>query len=210
MGNLLNRCFGRVKFRNRAKYIKTRYKIEKDFTIEFDNLMDDEEVPHEGASVTRNVVEAHERSLLLNKQYDILVREQKKIDIEIDAKLNEHEDQIAEEEEAFYAAKREAARIAKAQREQEKQAKAKQNSGLPNSGASSEEPPWVDGDSDWDVAGGEDDFDKFLDSVKARSPSAQKRETDSQTPEKDIPEKSHPDHGTPPKVTLDSDLDSDQ
>lgn len=71
------------------------------------------------------------------------------------------------EEEAYYEARREAARIARLQRVAKEQA-AKNFSKIGATGRS-----WLgDNENEWDVAGGEDDFEMFLASVKARSLSA--------------------------------------
>eukprot|EP00058_Branchiostoma_floridae_P016431 XP_002601919.1 hypothetical protein BRAFLDRAFT_86403 [Branchiostoma floridae] len=74
--------------------------------------------------------------------------------------LQEQEEQLRIEEEAFYAAQREAARIAKQRKLLDQQQAAAKNG--PKA--------WVGGDQDdWEVAGGEEDFEKFLESVKQRA-----------------------------------------
>ncbi|KAJ8318882.1 hypothetical protein KUTeg_003973 [Tegillarca granosa] len=108
------------------------------------------------------LVTDRERQLLSSKQYTELINEQKKLDNELDKKLAEQEEEIRKEEEAYYEARREAARIAKLQKAKEEAAKAKNST----KGTKS----WLgDDENEWDVAGGEDDFEMFLASVKARS-----------------------------------------
>ncbi|CAE1275472.1 unnamed protein product [Acanthosepion pharaonis] len=81
--------------------------------------------------------------------------------------LAKQEEELRMEEEAYYEARREAARIARLQRVAKEQA-AKNFSKIGATGRS-----WLgDNENEWDVAGGEDDFEMFLASVKARSLSA--------------------------------------
>ncbi|XP_061175206.1 AP-1 complex-associated regulatory protein-like [Saccostrea echinata] len=169
MGNCIARCFGISS--KRRKYLRTRYSVERDISVEFENLMEDDPVQDE---VTRLVTE-REKQLLASKQYTNLIHEQKRIDAEIDKKLAQQEEDIRLEEEKFYEAKREAARIAKLQKAKEKKAK----TSTQGSGKS-----WLgENEKDWDVAGGEDDFELFLANVKARSlkTTARLREGDGQS-----------------------------
>lgn len=169
MGNCIARCFGIAD--RRRKYLRTRYSVERDFSIEFENLMEDDPVQDE---VTRLVTE-REKQLLASKQYTNLIHEQKRIDAEIDSKLAQQEEELRLEEEKFYEAKREAARIAKLQKAKEKKAKTSAPSGSKS---------WLgENEKDWDVAGGEDDFELFLANVKARSlkTTARLREGDGQS-----------------------------
>uniref|UniRef100_A0A0L8HFU9 AP-1 complex-associated regulatory protein n=1 Tax=Octopus bimaculoides TaxID=37653 RepID=A0A0L8HFU9_OCTBM len=104
-----------------------------------------------------------EKQLLSEKQYRGLVHEQKKIDAEIEAQLAKQEEELRMEEEAYYEARREAARIVRLQRIAKEQQATKTHT----------DRSWLgDNENDWDVAGGEDDFEMFLASVKARSLSA--------------------------------------
>lgn len=137
--------------------MRTRYSVERDVSVEFENLMDDD---NNDGETTRLVTEK-EKQLLLTKQYTDIVNHQKVIDAEIDIKLRQQEEEIRAEEENFYEAKREAARVAKLQKAREATAKAK---------TSRRGKSWLgDDEAEWEVAGGEDDFDMFLESVKARS-----------------------------------------
>ncbi|GFO02338.1 Ap-1 complex-associated regulatory protein-like isoform x1 [Plakobranchus ocellatus] len=152
MGNCIHRCFGVVD--RRRRYLRSKYEQEQDFSIEFENLMDEESNRDE---MTRLLTE-RERHLLNGKQFDALVSEQARLDIEVDQKLANQEQELEREEEAFYEAKREAARIARLNKEKEKQAK--------NNPAHNKS--WANED-EWEIAGGEDDFEVFLANVKARS-----------------------------------------
>lgn len=159
MGNCIARCCGKDK----RKYLRTRYSVDRDFSIEFENLMDDEAVQDE----MNKPLTDHEKELLSAKQFNALIHEQKLIDAEIGIKLAKQEEELRMEEEAYYEARREAARIARLQRVAKEQA-AKNFSKIGATGRS-----WLgDNENEWDVAGGEDDFEMFLASVKARSLSA--------------------------------------
>lgn len=160
MGNCIHRCFGVVD--RRRKYLRAKYEEEHDFSIEnyylddddFENLMDEESSRSE---MTRLLTD-RERHLLNGKQFETLLVEQNGIDAEIDAKLANQEQELEREEEAFYEAKREAARIARLNKEKEDQAK--------NNPAHNRS--WANED-EWEIAGGDDDFEIFLANVKARS-----------------------------------------
>ncbi|XP_041364575.1 AP-1 complex-associated regulatory protein-like isoform X1 [Gigantopelta aegis] len=157
MGNCLTRCCSICD--KRRKYLRTHYNVERDFSIEFENLMDDDAHEDMNRPLTDN-----ERHLLSAKRYDAIVHEQRKIDAEIDAKLAQQEEEIEREEESYYEAKREAARVSRMQRAKEKAAKKNAVINGPKS--------WLGDDEEWEVAGGEDDFEIFLASVKARSQAA--------------------------------------
>ncbi|KAK7498596.1 hypothetical protein BaRGS_00010256 [Batillaria attramentaria] len=75
--------------------------------------------------------------------------------------LAQQEEELKREEEAYFEAKREASRVAKLQRAKEKAAK--KNATINGSRS------WLGDDEEWEVAGGEDDFEIFLANVKARS-----------------------------------------
>ncbi|XP_019639374.1 PREDICTED: AP-1 complex-associated regulatory protein-like [Branchiostoma belcheri] len=121
----------------------------------FENLIDEDDNVDRGRAVTREEIEA-----LKQKRYSDLVQQQRTIDAELEAELQAQEEQLRIEEEAFYAAQREAARIAKQRKLLDEQQAAAKNG--PKA--------WVGGDQDdWEVAGGEEDFEKFLESVKQRA-----------------------------------------
>lgn len=155
MGNCLTRCFGIVD--RRRKYLRSHYSVERQQSIEFENLMDDDSTQDE---MSRLLTE-HERQLLKSRKFDTIVHEQTKIDEELDRKLAQQEEDLRKEEEAYYEAKKEAARVAKLQRAKEKAAK--KNATINGSRS------WLGDDEEWEVAGGEDDFEIFLANVKARS-----------------------------------------
>ncbi|XP_052266409.1 AP-1 complex-associated regulatory protein-like isoform X2 [Dreissena polymorpha] len=146
MGNCLRKCFGR--FDKRRNFLHLRYSVEKDASVE-------EEVQDEMSKL----VTEREKQLLSNRQYNTLIKEQKLHDAEIDRQLHEEEERIRKEEEAYISARREAARVARLQQEREDA-----------SGPSS----WKAGQhGQWQVAGGEDDFEMFLEGVRQRSIKAQ-------------------------------------
>ncbi|XP_005101847.1 AP-1 complex-associated regulatory protein isoform X1 [Aplysia californica] len=151
MGNCIHRCFGVID--RRRRYLRSKYAAEKDFSIEFENLMD-EEPPRD--EMTRLLTD-RERQLLSTRQFDVLIHEQRRVDADVETKLAQQEQEIEREEEEYYEAKREAARIAKLNKDKELASK----SNPANRG-------WVNED-EWEVAGAEDDFENFLASVKARS-----------------------------------------
>ncbi|XP_060073670.1 AP-1 complex-associated regulatory protein-like isoform X1 [Ylistrum balloti] len=156
MGNCIGRCFGIS--RKKRKYLKTRYSVERDISVEFENLMDDDSHADE---MSRLVTE-REKQLVASKQYTALLHEQKERDRKIDKQLAQREEELRLEEEKFYEAKREAARTAKLQRAKEAAARDKN--------ANRKSKSWVgDDEGEWEIAGGEDDFEMFLASVKARS-----------------------------------------
>lgn len=148
MGNCLQRCFGDV---SRRKYkIRTKYNIDRDSSIEFDQLIGTEvqnedavDVPHDSSG-----------PFTVSSYMKWLVQQ---------------EEDLRAEEEAYFEAKREAARAIRLQRKQENGNKASTN------GHSS----WLANDGEWEIAG-EDDFESFMESVRARSLSARTRELFSQ------------------------------
>ena len=89
--------------------------------IEFDNLLSEDEYEIE-TKPRRKVVTDEEATFINQKRYDDLVQKQKSINAQIDRKLQMHEEDLRQQEEEFYAAKREAARVAR-------QEKAKQEKG---------------------------------------------------------------------------------
>ncbi|KAK2158693.1 hypothetical protein LSH36_165g01015 [Paralvinella palmiformis] len=117
--------------------------------------------------------------LISGKNYGTLLEQQKKIDREIMEELVQQEEQLRMEEEAYYEAKREAARIARLQKMKEQNARQMSSSVALRNGPKA----WLgDDESDWEVAGGDDDFEMFLESVKARSLAARTRALPSQVP----------------------------
>ncbi|KAJ7382249.1 Regulatory protein, partial [Desmophyllum pertusum] len=121
----------------------------------------------------RRILTETETELITQKRFNDLVEQQKKVDAEIDAQLSRQEDDLRLEEEAYFEAKREAARVAKQakQMEESKMNKEKEKRTrrgfLEDSSLSS----WLSDDgmsvdsTELDV----EDFDAFLEKVKARS-----------------------------------------
>ncbi|XP_052786519.1 uncharacterized protein LOC128221898 isoform X2 [Mya arenaria] len=169
MGNCLRKCLGL--YDKRRGFLQTRYSVEKDASVEFQNLMDEEEVQDE---MTKLVTE-REKQLLSSRQYNTLLSEQQRRDAEIDRKLKEDEETLRREEEAYIEAKREATQIAHLQQEKEHAAHMASQNG-PTA--------WRAGqDGDWEVAGGDDDFEMFLESVRERSMKATAQLRKSASPE---------------------------
>eukprot|EP00105_Crassostrea_gigas_P044823 XP_019928971.1 PREDICTED: AP-1 complex-associated regulatory protein isoform X2 [Crassostrea gigas] len=165
MGNCIARCFGIAD--RRRKYLRTRYSVERDFSIEFENLMEDDPVQDE---VTRGQLELRTAPFTVSRYVRVLAQQ---------------EEELRLEEEKFYEAKREAARIAKLQKAKEKKAKTSAPSGSKS---------WLgENEKDWDVAGGEDDFELFLANVKARSlkTTARLREGDGQSSNSSVQTTTH-------------------
>ncbi|XP_066303737.1 AP-1 complex-associated regulatory protein-like isoform X1 [Branchiostoma lanceolatum] len=152
MGSCLGKLFDKkVQVRTSSPYFTSGSRI----NIEFENLIDEDDNIDRGRSVTREEIDA-----LKQKRYSDLVQQQRTIDAELEAELQAQEEQLRIEEEAFYAAQREAALIAKQRKLLDEQQAAAKNG--PKA--------WVGGDQDdWEVAGGEEDFEKFLESVKQRA-----------------------------------------
>ncbi|XP_071952556.1 AP-1 complex-associated regulatory protein-like [Antedon mediterranea] len=154
MGNCLETLFGRKP--RRKDYFRGRYQ-NCDVGIEFENLIEDDGCQADGNAI----ITYEERELLNDHKYRDLVAAQKKIDAEIDQRLQREEEEIKLEEEAFIAAKREASRIARQKKLIDDEHKANSNGQVKS---------WLGEDeSQWEIAGGQDDFEMFLDSVKARS-----------------------------------------
>lgn len=156
MGNCFASLFGRAK-RPRS-YFTGRYK-DYNVGVEFDNLIEDET----DVDNNREVLSKTEKDHLINKRFSKLVEDQRKVDAEIDAQLLEEEERTRLEEEAYIAAKKQAAKIAKQAKLLEEQKKKPISNGSVKS--------WVGDNGDWSMANeeDEDDFDSFLETVNARS-----------------------------------------
>lgn len=149
-------------------YRRARYS-EKELSIEFENLIDEEDFNPR----PRRILTETETELVSQKRFNELVEQQKKVDAEIDAQLSRREEDLRLEEEAYYEAKREAARVAKQAKQMEENKAAKEKDKrtrrgfLDDSSLSS----WLSDDgmsvdsTELDV----EDFDAFLERVKARS-----------------------------------------
>ncbi|XP_006819893.1 AP-1 complex-associated regulatory protein-like [Saccoglossus kowalevskii] len=154
MGNCWDLCFGTTKSRT-GSYLRNDYEGES-LNIEFENLVEENDASDSQGSF---ILES-ERNHLMSRNYQKIVEDQRKLDEQIDEELNRQEGHLKVEEDAYIAAKKEAARVARQKRLEESKSKA--NGTGPKR--------WLgENESDWDVAGGEDDFEMFLESVKARS-----------------------------------------
>ncbi|XP_028415524.1 AP-1 complex-associated regulatory protein-like [Dendronephthya gigantea] len=80
--------------------------------IEFDSLLSEDE--YEIQTKPRQKVITDEEATFINqKRYGDLAQKQKTVNEQIDRKLQKHEEDLRQQEEEFYAAKREAARVAR-------------------------------------------------------------------------------------------------
>jgi hypothetical protein len=128
-------------------------------SLEFDNLVDGDanqaDVPQYGTSVTDQ-----ERLLVSERKFHDLVQYQIHVDAEIEAQLRRQEDQLRQEEEALYEARRQAARAA---------------SRLKATGDEPGHDDSADGDVSWvsaigtELVAGEEDFEQFLASAESRT-----------------------------------------
>jgi len=154
-------------------YKRARYS-EKEFSIEFENLIDDEDF----YPPSRRVVTDTETELITQRKYNELVEQQKRVDAEVDAHLRKQEDDLRLEEEAYYEAKREAAKAARQARRQIEERLTKQKEktvfpkGIYDDGSLSSLNFSDDDSAELDA----EDFDSFLEKVKARSLSAKTAE----------------------------------
>ncbi|MBN3293091.1 AP1AR protein, partial [Polypterus senegalus] len=120
MGNCWARCCGLFKREasriqrggggGGSKYFRTHTAGEH-FTIEFENLVESDEAESPGSSI--RPLSEEEIGNLKEKRYDAIADRQKTVDAKLHAELAAEEDKLRIEEEAYYAAQREAARAAK-------------------------------------------------------------------------------------------------
>lgn len=160
MGGICSRYCCR---KDKRQYLRTRYNVEREMSVEFENLMDDDthllDTPQYGTVMTD-----HERKLLSERKFHDLVQYQRKVDVEIEEQLREQEEQLRMEEEAFYEAKRQAAQVARKLKNQEQATNKKY-----------EAKSWLGNDAEeWEIAVGEEDFEQFLENVRKRSFNSQK------------------------------------
>jgi len=128
-----------------------------------DNDFDHAEGSQYGALLTDQ-----ERKIISEHKFAELIQHQREVDAEIEAQLIEQEEQLRRDEEAFYEAKRQAARVASRLRTEEL---------VKRTAASSRN--WASAD-EWEIANGEEDFEQFLENVRARSLTARTRVITSQ------------------------------
>ncbi|XP_068951374.1 AP-1 complex-associated regulatory protein [Petaurus breviceps papuanus] len=136
-----------------SKYFRTCPTGEH-FTIEFENLVESDEGESPGSS--HRPLTEEEIADLRERHYDSIAEKQKTFDIKIQRELALQEEKLRLEEEALYAAQREAARAAKQRKflEQERQ-RIMQRSHHSNTG-------------EYQSSGAEEDFESYLRNIKSQ------------------------------------------
>ncbi|XP_074129650.1 AP-1 complex-associated regulatory protein isoform X1 [Sminthopsis crassicaudata] len=137
----------------RSKYFRTCPTGEH-FTIEFENLVESDEGESPGSS--HRPLTEEEIADLRERHYDSIAEKQKTFNLKIQRELALQEEKLRLEEEALYAAQREAARAAKQRKflEQERQ-RIMQQSHRANTG-------------EYQSSGTEDDFEYYLRNTKSQ------------------------------------------
>ncbi|XP_078398991.1 AP-1 complex-associated regulatory protein [Cetorhinus maximus] len=162
MGNCWTQCVrlfrkeaNRIQRGGGSKYFKTS-SIGEHFTIEFENLVESDEA--ESPGFNQRPINEDEVQILHNRQYDAIAQKQVAVDKQLQTELAAREEQLKIEEEAFYAAQREAARAAKQKKllEQQRLQKMKQRA---KSAA----------DPDQQSGAGEEDLESYLQHAKSQS-----------------------------------------
>ncbi|XP_067847099.1 AP-1 complex-associated regulatory protein isoform X2 [Heptranchias perlo] len=163
MGNCWTRCFrlfrkeaNRIQRGGGSKYFRTS-SIGEHFTIEFENLVESDEA--ESPGFNQRPINEDEVQILHNRQYDAITQKQMAVDTQLQIELAAQEEQLRIEEDAFYAAQREAARAAKQKKllEQQRLQKMKQKA------KSTANPDQQKGEA------GEEDFESYLQHAKSQS-----------------------------------------
>lgn len=160
--------FGNIKgARTRARrYRRARYN-EREYSIEFENLIEDDDFQPS----RRFMVSEEEKDVVSKGRYDALIDQQKRTDAAIEEQLRKQEDDLRLEEEAYYQAKREAAKVSTQSKTKQTEKATAQNKRIFDS---EEFTSWLSQENleitspELDV----EDFDTFLEKVKARSLSA--------------------------------------
>ncbi|XP_044536522.1 AP-1 complex-associated regulatory protein isoform X1 [Gracilinanus agilis] len=136
-----------------SKYFRTCPTGEH-FTIEFENLVESDEGESPGSS--HRPLTEEEIADLRERHYDSIAEKQKTFDMKIQRELALQEEKLKLEEEALYAAQREAARAAKQRKflEQERQ-RIMQRSHPSNTG-------------EYQSSGAEEDFESYLRNIKSQ------------------------------------------
>ncbi|XP_062902435.1 AP-1 complex-associated regulatory protein isoform X1 [Mobula hypostoma] len=162
MGNCWARCMrlfrkeaNRIQCGGGSKYFRTT-SVGEHFTIEFENLVESDETESPGSN--QRPISEDEVQILHDRQYDALTQKQVAVDTQIQSELAAQEEQLRIEEEAFYAAQREAARAAKQKKllEQQRLQKMKQKT------KSAASPDQQNGETG-------EDFDTYLQHAKSQS-----------------------------------------
>lgn len=119
--------------RDRSKYFRTCSTGEH-FTIEFENLVESDEGESPGSS--HRPLTEEEIADLKDRHYDSIAEKQRVVDMKLQSELALQEEKLRLEEEALYAAQREAARAAKQKKllEQRRQQRITQRAHAVNNG----------------------------------------------------------------------------
>ncbi|XP_066576730.1 AP-1 complex-associated regulatory protein isoform X1 [Amia ocellicauda] len=162
MGNCWAWCCGvfrketnRIQRGGGSKYFRTSSTGEH-FTIEFENLVESDEGESPGSS--QRVLSEDEIVHLKEQRYNAITDKQKAVDEKLKSELAAQEEKLRIEEEAFYAAQREAARAAKQRKLQEQRFQKGRVKRETGGGA----------DHHKSLAAGED-FETYLQNVRAQS-----------------------------------------
>lgn len=163
MGNYWVRCMrlfrkeaNRIQRGGGSKYFRTTSGGEH-FTIEFENLVESDETESPGSN--QRPINEDEVQILHSRQYETLTQKQVAVDTQLQTELAAQEEQLRIDEEAFYAAQREAARAAMQKKllEQQRLHKMKQRT-----------QPAATPDQQKGEAG-EEDFESYLHHTKSQS-----------------------------------------
>ncbi|XP_046856231.1 uncharacterized protein LOC124449343 [Xenia sp. Carnegie-2017] len=106
-----------IDYFERSRQIRSaRYNVrDRGDGIEFDNLLSEDEYEIQ-TKPRQKVITDEEATFMKQKRYGDLVQKQEIVNMQIDQKLQQHEDDLRKQEEEFYEAKREAARVARQER----------------------------------------------------------------------------------------------
>ncbi|XP_062476825.1 AP-1 complex-associated regulatory protein isoform X1 [Pezoporus occidentalis] len=124
---------GRLQRGGGSKYFRT-HSTGEHFTIEFENLVESDEGESPGNS--HRPLTEEEIADLKDRHYDFIAEKQRVVDMKLQAELALEEEKLRLEEEALYAAQREAARAAKQKKllEQRRQQRITQRAHAINNG----------------------------------------------------------------------------
>ncbi|KAM6301371.1 AP-1 complex-associated regulatory protein [Aegotheles albertisi] len=151
-GLFLRREAGRLQRGGGSKYFRTCSTGEH-FTIEFENLVESDEGESPGSS--HRPLTEEEIADLKDRHYDSIAEKQRVVDMKLQSELALQEEKLRIEEEALYAAQREAARAAKQKKllEQRRQQRLMQRARPLNNG-------------EYQSSVAEEDIDSFLRNTK--------------------------------------------
>ncbi|XP_056327968.1 AP-1 complex-associated regulatory protein-like [Danio aesculapii] len=174
MGNCWAHCFGlfrreanRIQRGGGSKYFRSNTAGEH-FTIEFENLVESDE--GESSQSCPRPISEEEISHLKEHRYAALSDKQVQIDEKLKAQLVAEEEKLRLEEEAVFAAQREAARLAKERKLKEGKPQRTKLRSEPESKDSRHKPKASD-----------EDFEVYLQSVKAQSEAFRSNRLSSET-----------------------------